>query len=1220
MTSANIQHKNTFLNWGISIVVGLVLSAGLSATASYDVSTIAGSSVSFSGDGAIATAARLQDPYGIFVHSSGDVYFSDKNNQRIRKITASTGFISTIAGTGTIGFSGDNGAATAATFQYPAGICLDSSNNIYIADYFNGRIRKITATTGVISTIQTGLNKPTGIFLDSSNTIYFADSNNHRVCKIVSGTMSVIAGITGTAGFSGDGAAATAAMLNTPAGIYVDSSNNVYIADTGNHLIRKISGGIISTIAGTTAGYSGDGASANAAYMSNPGGVCKDSTGKFYFADTANNCIRQITTAGIISTLSGFTSAFTLSGPRGICVDSSNNLYVANTGGSSILKRTSGGAVSILSAFTGLTAPQGIFVDSVNNIFVANTGGNNIKMLWGAATFGSGAGQYAQNSVYTIASSVTPTGIWAVGSATPNNIRVYFTDASGVIFFKPASASNSLGTVYTTAATAGTTSVGIFGVADTTSGSIDTLYYTKGGSANNIYRLPYNYNTQSGSTTSVAGSTSTAGFSGDGATATSSLLNSPYGIYFDGTTVYVSDSGNNRIRQFTVGGNISTFAGPNGGFSSDGTPATTAKLNSPNSVYVNGSTVYVADSGNHRIRTFSTVGGPISTIVGTGSAGFLDGSTTVAVLNSPQGVTADTAGNIYITEIGNDRIRKLTGSTVSTLAGGFGDGGLATAANLNSPWALTTDSSGNIYIADFSNSLIRKIAVGTGIISTIGSQASTNGLAVDSAGNVYSANFGSNTITKFTLSGGTYTSSVFAGSGSAGNANGTGTAASFRGPSRIAFGPSGNLYVADQTNHVIRMITPLGVVSTIAGIAQTSGFLDGNGTIAKFLNPSGIAVDSSENIFVTEQSTNSTIRKIMNSGGVYTVSTVAGANGTTVNGAGYVDGLGTAAKFNNPVGIGIDRAGSIYVADRNNNRIRQITYSAGVYSVSTIAGGTSAGTTDGTGLAALFNGPSGLCVDNFGNILVADNASSRIRKLLSKLTVSGGGTLSATATGTAYIQGGGTAVLPPSNSIDAVEINNGTLQVSTPAPITFNASGGSAVVEILAAINTGAFTFTTPGAVKIATGIAAILDAPSGSSLMSKTGAGRLRAIDNLSASTTPVAVTEGILEVSGASGKLPNAATSVASGGTLQLGTSGGTVAAGAVANASVASGGIMSILAGATGAVTSADISSGGIVSVAAGVTAPSGMFTSATFRSGGILQVADGATLGQSFTSVA
>ena len=418
----------------------------------------------------------------------------------------------------------------------------------------------------------------------------------------------------------------------------------------------------------------------------------------------------------------------------------------------------------------------------------------------------------------------------------------------------------------------------------------------------------------------------------------------------------VADSGNNRIRKFTVGGNISTFAGPNGGFSSDGIPATVSKLNSPSGVYVNGSTIYVADSGNNRIRQF-TVGGPISTIAGNGNATF------------------------------------------------GGDNGPATAASLNSPSGIYVDSAGNVYIADTENQRIRKVTAGPNTITTIA----------------------------------------------------------------------------------------------------------GNGTVS------------------------------------------FGGDG----------GPATAAALNSPNGVFVDSAGNVYIADTGNNRIR---------------------------------------------------------KLLSKLAFSGSGTLSATATGTAYIQGGGTAVLPPSNSIDAVEVNNGTLQVSSSAPITFNASGGSAIVEILAAINTGAFTFNTPGAVKIATGIAAILDAPSGSSLMSKTGAGRLRAIANLSSSTTPVAVTEGILEVSGAAGKLPNAATSVASGGTLQLGTSGGTVAAGAVANASVASGGIMSILAGATGAVTSADISSGGIVSVATGVTAPSGMFTSPTFRSGGILQVGDGATLGQSFTSVA
>lgn len=767
------------------------------------------------------------------------------------------------------------------------------------------------------------------------------------------GNIYTIAG-TGTAGFA-DGTATSTAKFNSPNGIWTDGTN-VYIADYGNHLIRKLNGTSVTTIAGVSAsttitpGYSGDGALATGASMANPGGVCKDSTGNFYFADTWNNCIRQITTAGIISTLSGFTSAFALNGPRGICVDSSNNLYVANTSGNSILKRTSGGTVSTLS-FGTLTAPQGVFADSFGNVFVANTGGNNIKMLWGATTTG-GSNNYVNGTVYTIASSLSPSpmGIWAVGSATPASNRVYFTDSSNVKFFQPASTSNSLGTVYSPT---GNNAVGIFGIANTATNT-DTLYLTT--TAHTVRNFTWNYSSSAASaTTIIAGTITSSGFSGDGASATSAHLSSPYGVYFDGTTVYVADSGNNRIRQFTVGGNISTFAGPNGGFSGDGSSATTAKLNSPSGVYVNGSTVYVADSGNNRIRQF-TVGGPISTIAGNGNATF------------------------------------------------GGDGGSATAASLNAPSGICVDSSGNLYIADTGNQRIRKITINTGVISTI-------------AGN---------------------------------------------------------------------------------GAGSFSG--DGSSS--------------------------------------------------------------TAASLNSPNGVFVDSAGNVYIADTGNNRIR---------------------------------------------------------KLLSKLTVSGGGTLSATATGTAYIQGGGTAVLPPSNSISAVEVSNGILQVSTPAPITFNASGGSAIVEITANTSTGAYIFTTPGAVKIGTGIAVTLDAPSGNGLMSKTGAGRLRAIANLSSSTTPVAVSEGILEVSG-SGKLPNAATSVASGATLQLGISGGTVATSAVPNASVASGGIMSILAGATGAVTTATIASGGIVSVAAGVTAPSGMFASATFRSGGILQVGDGATLGQSFNSVA
>ena len=373
-------------------------------------------------------------------------------------------------------------------------------------------------------------------------------------------------------------------------------------------------------------------------------------------------------------------------------------------------------------------------------------------------------------------------------------------------------------------------------------------------------------------------------------------------------------------------------------------------------------------------------------------------------------------------------------------------------------------------------------------------------------------------------------------------------------------------------------------------------------------NPSGVSLDSLNNVYIAD-SGNQRIRKLIGN----ILSTFSGTGTASFSGD---NGRSILAAFSNPRDLCVDSAGNVYVADSGNNRIRKL-----FNTITTIAGtgAASFGGDGGPATAATLNAPRKIFIDSSGNIFIADSGNNVIRKLLSKLTVSGGGTLSATATGTAYIQGGGTAVLPASNSISAVEVNNGTLQVSSSAPITFNASGGSAIVEILAAINTGAFTFNTPGAVKIATGIAAILDAPSGSGTMSKTGAGRLRAIANLSSSTTPVAVSEGILEVSG-TGRLPNAATSVASGATLQLGTSGGTVASGAVANASVASGGIMSILAGATGAVTTATIASGGVLSVAAGVTAPSGMFTSATFRSGGILQVGDGATLGQSFNSVA
>jgi hypothetical protein len=528
-------------------------------------------------------------------------------------------------------------------------------------------------------------------------------------------------------------------------------------------------------------------------------------------------------------------------------------------------------------------------------------------------------------------------------------------------------------------------------------------------------------------------------------------------------------------------------------------------------------------------------------------------------------------------------------TTIAGVAGSFAHtDGVGSAARFKSPGMMSIAlSTGDLFIADTDDS-VRKVttAGGTYTASTLLSYQWLTA-AIPTGGNGILAMDELYRLTTWINSGGIYVN----------------TNATFIWTPGVSFAPlkglvmdsTGNIFVSDTSVNEIIKILPNGSYSVFVQNSALNGL-------------TGITIDSSNNLYVSATS-NNTICKITPAGVITTIAGTAGSSGST-------DAVGSAARFNSPIDIDIDAAGNLYVADRGNNLIRKLTNNSGTYTASTIAGTAgSSGSADGIGAAARFNAPTGLAVDASGNIFVTDTGNNTIRKLSSKLTISG------TATGTAYITGGGTAVLPPSNSISAVEVSNGILQISSSAvPVTFNASGGAATLSITSAVALGPLTFTSAGNVQIGSSITAtIASPPVGSGTMTLTGGGILQAQVDLSSSTTPIAVSEGILEVSG-SGRLPNAATSVASGAILQLGTSGGTVASGAVANASVASGGIMSILAGATGAVTTATIASGGVLSVAAGVTAPSGMFTSATFRSGGILQVADGATLGQSFTSVA
>jgi sugar lactone lactonase YvrE len=350
----------------------------------------------------------------------------------------------------------------------------------------------------------------------------------------------------------------------------------------------------------------------------------------------------------------------------------------------------------------------------------------------------------------------------------------------------------------------------------------------------------------------------------------------------------------------------------------------------------------------------------------------------------PQDGDACTAGALSGTIVnGHDADGNLTvkcfRNLVATLAGstfGFAEGAGA-AAQFRNPHGVAVDAAGNVYVADLDNHRIRKIAAAGGVTTLAGSGAAGDsegvgataqfnlpaGVAVDAAGNVYVTELGNNRIRKITPAGAVTT---LAGSGSFGSADGVGAAAQFGSPSGVAVDAVGNVYVADTSNHRIRKITPAGAVTTLAG--STDGFADGVGAAAQFSAPYGVAVDAAGNVYVGDLF-NQRIRKITPAGAVATLA------GSTI---GFADGVGTAAQFNGPAGVAVDAVGNVYVADLFNQRIRKITATGAVI---TLAGSGTVGSADGVGAAAQYNNPHGVAVDAAGNVYVADLNNQRIRKI-----------------------------------------------------------------------------------------------------------------------------------------------------------------------------------------------------------------------------------------------
>jgi uncharacterized protein (TIGR03437 family) len=669
----------------------------------YTISTIAGAGVP-NNVPAKTTNFATGVPNFLTSDASGNLFFIDQNT--VLRLDAVSGLITQVAGNGSSGYTGDNGPATSATLKDPQGLAVDSAGNLYIADSRNNVIREVS--NGVITTV----------------------AGN------------------GTAGSGCLNGPAVSAQLNFPSWVALDSAGNLYISDTLEYCVRKVSNGTMTTVAGSGQNaYSGDGGPAVSARMGPPEGIALDSHGNLYIADSANNVIREVTASnGTISTIAGNNQCCVFSGAGGpataaefsawdIAVDSAGNVFASD--GYDLILEISNNTLTIVAgiyapapgyggdggpaASARLNAPQAIALDAHGNLYIADQGNGRIREISGGTINTiAGTGQDGNNGPATAA--VINSAFIAVDAAGD----LYFSQPDNFVVSKVSAATGIITTVAGNGTPGGVKSEsGVLA----NGAPLDIPLGVALDPAGNLYIADDNFlqilEVSGGVLTAIAGN-GQFGIAGVGGPAITADLLGPSGIALDSAgDIYFSDdtdvSGTvggpplsfnplqDRIMKISNGTLTQVAGNGSRGAEGDGGPAISAQLLGPQGLAMDSAgNLYIADTGNQKIRKITAETGIITTVAGTGAKGFFgdNGQAISAELKGPMDVAVDSSGNIYIADSGNFSIRKVSSNgIITTIAGtgkfGFsGDGGPATNAQLYFPNGVAVDASGRVYIAD----------------------------------------------------------------------------------------------------------------------------------------------------------------------------------------------------------------------------------------------------------------------------------------------------------------------------------------------------------------------------------------------------------------------------------------------------------------------------------------------------------------------------------------